>query len=468
MTTVQIRVALLLEGIDKPKVKQLSINRMKKQLLKIGCLLSVLFLFTSCVKDDVAYLVVKLEDTESFYSRYEVSHLGSWCLCEDKQLSEYISNDGGSRSNIEKIIFPSNYVKSKLLKGESFGGLTPKNVSIPSSVTEIGDGAFSGCSSLTSIEIPSSVTKIGDEAFRECRSLTSIEIGSGVTEIGSKAFYNCSHLTSIEIPSSVTKIGDEAFRYCSRLTSIEIGSGVTEIGSYAFDDCSSLTSIEIPSRVTKIGDGAFGHCSSLTSMFVWIGNSKYDSRDNCNAIIESSSNTLISGCKSTTIPSSVTEIGDGAFRYCTSLTSIEIPSSVTKIGDEAFQLCTSLTSIEIPSSVTKIGSYAFSGCSSLTSINLLPRVTKIGDGAFMGCSSLEGIHIPLFVTEIGNWAFKDCSNLQLIYMEPTIPPTLLLFNTIEVLSNCPANILVPFDSGNAYKNARGWRKYASRIFEYSF
>ena len=293
---------------------------MKKQLLKIGCFLSVLFLFTSCVKDDVAYLVVKLKDTESFYSRYEVSHLGSWCLCEDKQLSEYISNDGGSRSNIEKIIFPSNYVKSKLLKGESFGGLTPKNVSIPSSVTEIGDGAFSGCSSLTSIEIPSSVTKIGDEAFRGCRSLTSIEISSGVTEIGSKAFYNCSHLTSIEIPSSVTKIG----------------------------------------------------------------------------------------------------------------------------------------------------SYAFSGCWSLTSIDILPSVTEIGDGAFSGCSSLEAIYIPSRVTEIGNWAFKDCSNLQLIYMEPTIPPTLLLFNPIEVLSNCPANILVPFDSGNAYKNARGWRKYASRIFEYSF
>ena len=163
---------------------------MKKQLLKIGCLLSVLFLFTSCVKDDVAYLVVKFEDTESFYSRYEVSHFGSWCLCEDRVLADYVQYNG-SWIGIEKVIFPPNYVKSKFLEGECFRGVTPKNVSIPSSVTWIREDTFSCCFNLTSVEIPSSVFRIDKGAFRGCLSLTSVDIPSSVTEIGYGAFFGC-------------------------------------------------------------------------------------------------------------------------------------------------------------------------------------------------------------------------------------------------------------------------------------
>ena len=168
-------------------------------------------------------------------------------------------------------------------------------------------------------------------------------------------------VTYNSITYSVTSVGEWAFAYCDGLTSIEIPSSVTSIGDYAFHGC-GLTSIEIPSSVTSIGERVFESCGSLTSIVVDEGNSVYDSRNNCNAIIETASNTLIAGCKNTVIPEGVTSIGNSAFGVCSGLTSIEIPSSVTSVGQSAFEYCTSLTSIEIPSSVTSIGQSAFEYC----------------------------------------------------------------------------------------------------------
>lgn len=138
---------------------------------------------------------------------------------------------------------------------------------------------------------------------------------------------------------SVTEIGSDAFRACSLLTSISIPNSVTEIGSDAFVYCSGLTSIAIPNSVTKIGQGAFNGCSGLTSIIVNSDNVTFDSRNNCNAIIETSSNTLIVGCKNTNIPNNVAKIGSDAFSECTELTSITIPNSVTEIGPRAFSGC---------------------------------------------------------------------------------------------------------------------------------
>ena len=282
------------------------------------------------------------------------------------------------------------------------------------SVTSIGDGAFAWCESLASIQIPNSVTSIGGSAFNWCDSLTSIEIPNSVTSIGDGAFERCESLTSIEIPNSVTSIGDGAFAYCYDLTSIQIPNSVTSIGNYAFAYCYDLTSIQIHNSVTSIGYGAFSGCDDLTSIVVDAGNSKYDSRNDCNAIIETASNTLVAGCKNTIIPNSVTSIGDWAFEYCISLTSIEIPNSVASIGNYAFSECSSLTSIEIPNSVTSIGNYAFSECSSLTSIQIPNSVTSIGGKAFYGCYSLTSIQIPNSVTSIEDSTFKYCSSLTSI------------------------------------------------------
>ena len=295
------------------------------------------------------------------------------------------------------------------------------SITIPNSVTSIGDGAFRYCSGLTSITIPNSVTSIGDYALEGCSGLTSITIPNSVTSIGGYAFAWCESLTSITIPNSVTSIGDGAFGYCSGLTSITIPNSVTSIGEYAFESCSGLTSITIPNSVTSIGEGAFYGCSGLTSIVVEEGNSIYDSRENCNAIIETNSNTLVAGCKNTTIPNSVTSIGWGAFGSCSSLTSITIPNSVTSIGEAAFQHCSGLTSIEIPNSVTSIGDYAFSHCSGLTSITIPNSVTSIGDRAFNNCSGLTSVTIPNSVTSIGDYAFYECTGLTSI----TIPNSVI-------------------------------------------
>ena len=194
--------------------------------------------------------------------------------------------------------------------------------------------------------------------------------GLPVTSIGEDTFRGCSGLTSVSIPESVTSIGDGAFSGCSGLTSVSIPESVTSIGEFAFSGCSGLTSVSIPESVTSIGDGAFYQCSGLTSVMVESGNLVYDSRNGCNAIIETSSNTLIAGCSSTTIPNSVTSIGERAFSGCRRLTSVTIPESVTSIGDWAFAYCSDLTSITIPNSVTSIGYYAFYNCCGLTSVSV--------------------------------------------------------------------------------------------------
>lgn len=211
--------------------------------------------------------------------------------------------------------------------------------------TEIGDGAFKMSKTLTSLTIGDSVESIGEEAFFACTGLTSVSIGDGVTSIGRNAFTFCTSLTSVSIGDGVTSIGKEAFDGCSGLTSVTIPDSVDNIGNNAFANC-ALTSIYIPSNVTSIGTSPFSQ-NYLTEISVDSNNTYYDSRDNCNAIIETATNELIQGCNNTVIPNTVTSIGYTAFAGCNSLTSIKIPSSVTEIGTYAFIKCENLTSATV-------------------------------------------------------------------------------------------------------------------------
>ena len=158
--------------------------------------------------------------------------------------------------------------------------------------------------------IPTGNTKIGTRAFHDCTELTKVVIPDSVTEIGRSAFSGCTGLTQIVIPDSVSKIGSGAFRGCTGLTKIIISKAVTEIGDWAFEECTRLTQIVIPGAVTKIGNRAFSDCAGLTEIIVTDGNSVYDSRNNCNAIIETRTNRIIAACTTTRIPESVTKIGD--------------------------------------------------------------------------------------------------------------------------------------------------------------
>ena len=329
------------------------------------------------------------------------------------------------------------------------------------------------------------VKSISAGAFRDCTNLTSITIPNSVTSIGAYAFYGCTSLTSIMIPTSVTSIEPDVFAY-SGLTSITIPNSVTSIGEYAFERCTNLTSITISNSVTSIEYGAFEGCTSLTSINVGSGNTKYDSRDNCNAIIETATNTLIMGCKNTEIPNSVTSIGNSAFNWCASLTSIMIPTSVTSIGEYAFEGCTNLTSIAIPNSVTSIGNGAFVGCTNLTSITIPNSVTSIGNNAFMNCTSLTSITIPNSVTSIGNNAFSCCTSLTSVTIpnnvisigecafykctnirqvtclatnSPTISESTFLYKGMfdQELYYAPCSFFVPCESVENYKNAPYWR-----------
>ena len=226
-------------------------------------------------------------------------------------------------------------------------GLT--SVIIPNSVTSL-SSTFSYCRSLTSVIIPDSITSIGESTFSYCTGLTNVTIPNSVTSIQSAvsrsgAFEGCTGLTSITIPNSVKFIGGGAFSGCIGLTSITIPNGVTSIGFSAFGGCSGLTSITIPSSVTNIQDSTFYGCSGLTSITVSNGNAVY--RSETNRLIEISTNTLIRGCKNSLIPDSVTNIGNGAFSSCRSLTSVFIPDSITGIGYSAFVDCDGLKSVTL-------------------------------------------------------------------------------------------------------------------------
>ena len=315
-------------------------------------------------------------------------------------------------------------------------GLT--SITIPNSVRSIGSRAFYGCTGLTSITIPNSVTSIGDWAFYGCTGLTSITIPNSVTSIGHGAFSSTAWYenqtdgvvyvsnvcysykgempanTSITIKDGTLVIADYAFYGCTGLTSIEIPGSVTSIGISAFEDCTGLTNITIPNSVRSIGYDVFYSCTGLINIVVDEGNSTYDSRDNCNAIIETATNKLIAGCRNTVIPNSVTSIGRLAFSGCTGLTSVTIPNSVTSIGDWAFYGCTGLTSITIPNSVTSIGELAFQYCSGLTSVTIGNGVTSIGDRAFYSCTGLTNVAIGNGITSIEENAFEKCTGLQTV------------------------------------------------------
>lgn len=229
------------------------------------------------------------------------------------------------------------------------------------------------------------------------------------------------HEQTVNIPSkignyTVTAIGPYAFDYCVSIEKLTLPGTIKSIDERAFFGCMNLSGITIPSSVKTVEPDAFGYCSGMTSISVASGNTVYDSRSNCNAIIRKADNELVSGCKNTVIPNSVKSIGDWAFYFCEELQSIDIPESVETIGKYAFASCISLTDINNANGLKRIGQGAFKN-TGLKSISIPPEVTFIDWYAFEECENLESITIPAKVSDIRNDILGGCAKLTSIRVE---------------------------------------------------
>ena len=253
-----------------------------------------------------------------------------------------------------------------------------KNTKIPDDVKIIGAYAFCGCSDLKSIEIPDNVSEIQVAAFDDCSNLTAIHIPAGVDKIALGVFMGCSNLNSITIdsanrsyesPGNANAIIDKGtMTLLEGSNNTVIPEGVKRIWQNAFAERIHLKSITIPASVTSIVGMPFSDCDSLEEIKVDADNAIFDSRNNCNAIIESATNTLIAGCGKTVIPEGIETIGDSAFERVKTLTHVTIPKSVTEIRGYAFERCENLSTVNLQKGIQTIGYGAFTECVGLTNL----------------------------------------------------------------------------------------------------
>jgi len=263
----------------------------------------------------------------------------------------------------------------------AFQGAGVTSVTIPNSVTNIGNEAFANCDSLTSLIIPNSVIGLGVEAFASCGSLASVTLSTNLPSIPASAFAYCSSLTSITIPASVTSIGTQAFGYCSALAVVTLPNTVVSIGDDAFEWDISLASVALPGGLTSVGNGVFADCSRLATV---------------------------------TISSGVRSIGGNAFASDSSLAGIIIPNTVTSIGAYAFSYCSSLASVTLGTGVTSIGDFAFAG-DAMAGVTLPASVTSLGEGPFSG-----DFNLAAFTVNAGNSAFASVSGVLFNHSQTTL------------------------------------------------
>ena len=343
------------------------------------------------------------------------------------------------------------------------------DVTVPAGVTEIGNSAFSGCSSLTGITLPAGVRKIGDAAFKDCGRLTGMTLPAGLTSIEKYAFYHCRSLTDITLPDGVTRIEEYTFSCCGSLANVTLPNGLRSIENDAFNDCGSLTGLTLPAGLTEIGGGAFWGCDSLNKVTIpatvtrmgkfaftksntprmtvtvdlparpagwdadWAGalvTVRWKKSGSAPAQSPAAPKPAapVTSAKpapkpAVASPSSDFEIENGVLvRYRGIGGDVIVPAGVTSIGKTAFEnfkgaFVGILTSVSLPASVTGIERCAFERCSYLTNITLPAGLTNIGDSAFKDCKRLKSVTIPAGVTSIAPYAFCGCGGLTSV----TIP-----------------------------------------------
>lgn len=391
------------------------------------------------------------EDCEYYEDRQFQSRLLTYKLSSDR--THYIIT--GASGDALSITVPSTYqnLPVKVITKDAFGECwNLKTLVIPDSVTEIEQGALFFCISLESLTIPfvggnadggllayifntatvsnnkgaipttlktliiegSTSTVLQNNALSNISSLTRIEIKIPVTQTGNNVMANCENLETVILPDTLTKLSDSTFSKCPNLKNIKLNEGLKTIGKNVFEDNTSLESIHIPASVTSISTSIFAGCLNLTTITVDEGNTKYDSRNNCNGIVLKSNNSLIAACGNTVIDKTIVTIGN--YAYCKAqIDTITIPANITTIGSYAFKGSSVKQVIfDENSNLTKIDSYAFSGATNLESINLevCSVLNEIWHYSFDGCQSLTSIVIPSNVTRIFRFSFYNASGLS--------------------------------------------------------
>ena len=318
-------------------------------------------------------------------------------------------------------------------------------VTIPDTVTAIGDSAFKNNTTMISVKIPDGVISIGNSAFSGCTALIGIYMPDSIETVGSSAFYNCTSMENVKLSNSIIELQRSVFVSCNNLCSIRIPEKVQKIGSGTFLNCTSLTEINIPKsmgRETIVGsysDGPFEGCKNLKTInfeegITEIPNCLFQDCEGIEEIkipdtVTSINSGAFSGAKNlktVTIPNSVVTIGGSTFRGCNSLEAIQLPENVTELSPGLFANCTQLRKIRIPEKVQEIGSGTFLNCTSLTEINIpksMGRETIVGsysDGPFEGCKNLKTINFEEGITEIPNCLFQDCEGIEEIKIPDTV------------------------------------------------
>lgn len=329
------------------------------------------------------------------------------------------------------------------------------SVSLPESIERIEDSAFSSCYDLTEIRMPSKANHIGSGAFNSCKQLEAIRIPEGVTILYYTTFWNCNNLKSIILPNSLTTIENGVFVECDSLSTIIFPESLVKIGNYTFGYCDALDSITIPASVTDIGTEPFGFCTNLKSLQVAEGNPKYDSRDNCNAIIETATNKLAVGCAATIIPEGITTLGTYAFCGIY-LPEIVLPNSIQVIEKMAIRECTLQSPLIIPDGVKRMDEYALY-INTVDSIIVRGQIARIEKNTFDGCTHTEVIDLPESVEYIGDGAFARCASLNKLICRATTPPQ--CGSWIFEGASMNRTLEVPEESVPLYENTDEWKDF---------
>lgn len=401
----------------------------------------------------IAYYADRVIYGEELTEDYIFSTEGNQCY-----LIEYLGQD-------RELVLPENHNgKNYIIKENVFTNNSEiASVTITNGAIGIQANAFRNCASLKKIIISDGATSLdldnkafenspieelyigrdltykadyssGYSPFYNNKTLKKVVVGSSVSTIGNYLFDYCKELVSIEFSNNINYIGNCAFENCVKLQDFTLPSNLKTLGELAFIDCTSLKNLVIPRSVNEIGVGAFSGCGSLKSIIVQEGNNVYDSRNNCNAIIETMTNFLLSGCENTIIPNSTDSIANWAFRRC------------------------GMAKIDIPDNVKLIKKWAFYDCDNLSEVKVGDGVVCIEQYAFCDCGNLENIRLGSNVNNIGNNVFTLCKGLKSIYLHSMNPP-LIGSSNFETQQFADVLLYVPMGSIETYKSSNTWSRF---------